>query len=131
MQRFLRRIPGINAQSALLCLLGALACGSDEIRARRILESDTAGLLSCYRGAMASVDQSYDAMLKGNWEDAARILPSQARQQKAQCLYREQALLARKMQEAGVPEDVAARAYESWWQEKRKQVDAKEPAGRP
>ena len=109
-------------------------CTSDEVRARKLLDANAAGILACERLAEesgAALEATFEAMKRGEWSAAAQQLEAEARPATtayADCMNRERADLASKLNEAGIPDSVAARVTDTWWQEKRQQLDAARPA---
>lgn len=107
-----------------------IGCASDEHRARRVLDANAAGILACdqlYEQSGAALEATFEAMQRGEWTSAAQQLQADAQPATAayvECMNREKALLAAKLNEAGIPEHAAARVSEAWWQEKRQQLDA-------
>jgi hypothetical protein len=120
----------INMAIAIIVAVALTGCASDEERARKVLEANASGILACdelYAQSGAALEATLDAMQKGEWSSAAQQLHAEARpatRAYAECMNRERANLASKLEEAGIPDSTAARVSESWWQEKRQQLDA-------
>jgi hypothetical protein len=107
-----------------------IGCAGDEQRARRVLDANAAGILACeqlYEESGAALAATLDAMQRGEWTSAAQQFKGEARPATdayVECMSRERAVLAGKLAEAGIPENVAAQVSEAWWQEKSQQLEA-------
>jgi hypothetical protein len=99
---------------------GLLAgCASDEQRARKLLDANAAGILACdqlYEESGAELEATLDAMMKGEWSAAEQQFETKAHPATTaytECMNRERAGLASKLDEAGIPDGIAARVSET------------------
>ena len=121
-------------QIGLAILIAATAsqigCTSDEERARTVLNANAAGILECYniyekqRDALAA---TFDAMQRGEWTSARQQIKTDVRPATivlVECTDVESAILANKLNEARIPDDVAAQVLDAWWREKMQDLNA-------
>jgi hypothetical protein len=105
-------------------------CASDEERARKLLDANAAGILACdqlYEESGAALGATLDAMQRGEWSAAAQQFEAEAHPATTaytDCMNRERADLASKLDGAGISDAIASRVSDTWWQEKRQQLDA-------